>query len=283
MATQDPGGGGEPSTPLQRIQIIKGWVDAAGKAQERVFEAAGNPHNGAGVDLDTCAPSGTGSALLCTVWEDPSFRPAQRAFYYARVLENPVCRWSTRLCNSLAVDCSNPGSVPSIYADCCSGIVDKTVQERAWTSPIFYQPEGLGTKGQILYGSTPATDALRLQLTIGRVPPELDVNANSLTVTLRDDDVIYTATLPAGTMVEKTLGRMFTYNDPAGSIGGIKKAHLRINKHGTGTLTIDTVRLDLSHAQAINHRVAVQLASGAYDQTDSRFWELSQGRLKAQR
>ena len=281
-AMQDPGGGGEPSTPLQRIQIIKGWVDAAGETHERVFDVAGDADNGAGVDLDTCTPSGTGSASLCTVWEDPHFRPEERAFYYARVLENPVCRWSTRLCNSLGVDCSNPGSVPAIYADCCSDIVDKTVQERAWTSPIFYQPEGLGTKGQILYGRAPATDRLRLELTIGRVPPELDVNANSLTVTLRDDDVIYTATLPAGTMVEKTPGRTFGYSDPSGSIDGIKKARLRIDKRGTGTLTIDTVRLDLSHADATDHRVAVQLTSGTYDQTDSRFWELSQGRLKAQ-
>ncbi len=282
MAMQDPGGGGEPSTPLQRIQIIKGWIDDAGQSHDRVFEVAGNADNRAAVDLDTCTPTGAGSPSLCTVWQDPSFRPEERAFYYARVLENPVCRWSTRLCNSLGVDCSNPGSIPAIYADCCTDIVDKTIQERAWTSPIFYQPEGLGTKGQILYGRSPATDRLRLELTIGRVPPELDVTANSLTVTLRDDDVIYTATLPAGAMIERTPGRTYKYSDPSGSIDGIKKARLRIDKHGTGTLKIDTVRLDLSHAEAASHRVAVELASGAYDQTDSRFWEISQRRLKAQ-
>jgi hypothetical protein len=283
MATKDPGGNGEPSTPLQRIQIVKGWVDGSGQTHERVFEVAGNRNNGAAVDLDTCAPSGAGAAQLCSVWEDPSFRPEQRAFYYARVLENPVCRWSTRLCNSLGVDCNNPGSYPAIYNDCCSTIVEKTIQERAWTSPIFYQPEGLGTKGQIRYGKSPATDRLRLELTIGRVPAELDVNANSLSITVSDDDLIYTATLPAGTLIERAPGRVFAYSDPTGSIGGIKKARLRINKHGTGTLTIDTVPLNLANAQATDHRVAVQLASGTYDQTDSRFWELTQGRLKAQR
>ena len=112
MAMQDPGGGGEPSTPLQRIQIVKGWVDDDGEAHEKVFEVAGDAHSDASVDLDTCTPTGSGAASLCAVWTDPSFRPEQRAFYYARVLENPVCRWSTRLCNSLGVDCSNPGSVP---------------------------------------------------------------------------------------------------------------------------------------------------------------------------
>ncbi len=281
MAMQDPGGGGEPSTPLQRIQIVKGWVDDSG-AHERVFDAAGSTHSPE-VDIDTCAPVTGGSASLCTVWEDPTFRPNERAFYYARVLENPICRWSTKLCNSLGVDCSNPGSVPAIYSECCTDLADKTIQERAWTSPIYYQPEGMGAKGQIIYGNDPGEDRLRLELTIGRVPSALDVNANSLTVTMSDDDVIYAATLPAGTLIEKTPGRSYTYSDPAGTIGGIKKARLRINKHGTGTLTLQTVRLDLSNAQAASHRVAVQLASGTYDQTDSRIWELSQGKLKAQR
>jgi hypothetical protein len=289
MATKDPGGsdttagGVEPSTPLQRIQIIKGWVDGSGRKHERVFDVAGDANNGASVDSDTCAPSGPGAASLCAVWQDPSFRPEERAFYYARVLENPVCRWSTRLCNQLNVDCNNPGSYPAIYNDCCSTIVPKTIQERAWTSPIFYQPEDLGTAGHIAYGRTPATDRLRLQLTIGRVPSELNVAANGFTVTVQDDDVVYTATLPVGAMVEKVPGRMYTYNDPSGSIDGVKKARLRINSHGTGTLTLDTVRVDLAHAQQADHRVAVQLASGAYDRTDSRIWELSRGRLKAQR
>jgi len=283
MATQDPGGGGEPSTPLQRVQIVKGWVDAEGKTHEQVFEVAGDDHSAAGVDLDTCTPTGTGSATLCAVWADPSFRPEERAFYYARVLENPVCRWSTRLCNSLAntvpFDCSN---VPAKYLDCCSDLVDKTVQERAWTSPIFYQPEGLGTTGSIKYGKTSGTDQLQLKLTIGRVPAELNVNANALTLTISDNDVIYTATLPKGTLVEKKPGLSYAYADPSGSIGGIKKAKLTITKQGTGTLSLQTVGLNLSHAEKSDHRVAVRLVSDTYDQTDSRFWELSKGRLKAQ-
>jgi hypothetical protein len=234
------------------------------------------------VDLSTCVPSGGGAATLCTTWKDPSFRPEERAFYYARVLENPVCRWSTRLCNSLGVDCTDPGSVPAEYAECCTTLVDKTVQERAWTSPIFYQPERFGVKGRIKYGRDPGADRLHLELTIGKVPSDLDVTANDLTITLRDEDVIYTATLPAGSMVEKNPGRSFAYVDPTGSIGGIKKATLRIGSRGTGRLVIDTVGIDLSSAQQSSHRIAVQLASGAYGHSDERTWEVSTRRLEAQ-
>ncbi len=283
MAMQDPGGGGEPSTPLQRIEIVKAWIDADNQAHERVYDVAGNARNGADVDTTTCAPSGAGAASLCAVWEDPAFKPEQRAYYYARVLENPVCRWSTRLCNSLGVDCSQPGSYPAIYNECCTGIVDKAIQERAWTSPIYYQTEAFGVKGQIAYGRNTGEDRLRLTLTIGRVPADLDVTANPLTFTVKDADVVYTATLPAGSLVERTPGRNYSYDDAAGTIDGIRKIRLRINKHGTGVLSLDTVRLDLSQAEPSNHRLAVQLTSGDYDQTDSRVWELSQGKLKTQR
>jgi hypothetical protein len=283
MAVQDPGGAGEPGTPLERVQIVKGWVDAAGETRERVFDVAGKAGDGAAVDPSTCAPTGAGAASLCTVWEDPSFRPEQRAFYYARVLENPVCRWSTRLCNSLGVDCGNPASVPAPYAECCTGIVDKTIQERAWTSPIFYQPERLGTKGRMRFGTGAGSDRLRLELTIGRVPPELDVVASGLSVTLRDDDVIHAATLPPGAMVEKNPGRTFAFSDPSGSMGGIRKARLRIGRRGTGILTMVMDGLDLSSAERSDHRVAVRLASGAYDQTDERLWEVAPGGLAAKR
>jgi hypothetical protein len=282
MAMQDPGGFGEPGTPLQRIQIVKGWVDTKGQTHERVFDVAGDAKNGAGVDLATCDSSGSGFASLCTVWQDPKFNAAERAFYYARILENPVCRWSTRLCNDLAVDCSDPQSVPSQYAECCGTLVEKTIQERAWTSPIFYQPEGFGVKGDMrLRGS--GADTLLLHLTIGRVSSDIDPTANDLTLTVTDDDVVYTATLPAGTMVEKRPGRRYVFRDAAGSIAGIKAATLRVNGKGTGKLTFKAKALALDNADASDHRVDVQLVSGAYDETDSRYWAFAKGRLKALR
>lgn len=143
-AQQDPGPDGEPGTPLERIQIIKGWVDSDGAAQEKVFDVAGGDRT-ANVDLDTCETSGEGYASLCTVWTDPEFALEQRAFYYARILENPVCRWSTILCNELGVDCSNIDNVPADFVGCCSPVIEdqKVIKERAWSSPIWYRPETL--------------------------------------------------------------------------------------------------------------------------------------------
>lgn len=138
-ALRDAGAPGDPAEPLQRIQIIKGWIDGDEK-HERVFEVAGDPDNGASVDLATCETSGSGFASLCTVWEDPEFDPSLSAFYYARVIDNPSCRWSTRQCVAAGVDCSNPDAVPEAWAGCCDASVPKTVQERAWTSPIWYAP-----------------------------------------------------------------------------------------------------------------------------------------------
>ena len=126
------------AAPLQRVQIIKGWT-SNGEAQERVFDVACSdggsvdpatrrcPDNRATVDLATCEPSSdSGASELRTVWTDPEFDSEQRAFYYVRVLENPTCRWSTW-------DAIREGVEPRR---------DKppTIQERAWSSPIWYNP-----------------------------------------------------------------------------------------------------------------------------------------------
>jgi hypothetical protein len=140
QALQDPGSAREPGLPLQRIQIVKGWL-AAGETHERVVDVAGGP-NGASVDLASCEPHGAGAARLCTVWTDPDFDPSQPAFYYARVLENPRCRWSQRICAAARVDCARPETITEGLAGCCDPLHQPTVQERAWTSPIWYAPEG---------------------------------------------------------------------------------------------------------------------------------------------
>ncbi|MBL8771557.1 MAG: DUF3604 domain-containing protein [Phenylobacterium sp.] len=130
-AVRDPSGG-----YLQRAQIVKGWIEN-GQAREKVIDvvcsdglkpAGGRcPDNGAGVDLKTCRPDPfKGDVELKTVWRDPEFDPQQRAFYYVRVLENPSCRWSAwdALRNGTPV---NPNLAP-------------TILERAWSSPIWYEP-----------------------------------------------------------------------------------------------------------------------------------------------
>ena len=132
MASADP-----ENAPLQRLQIIKGWIDDDGATHEEVIDVACandgevNPDtnrcsdNGARVDVSNCAINPeTGSDQLSTLWYDPNFKSDQRAFYYARVLENPTCRWSTW-------DAIRAGVAPRPdFA--------KTVQERAWSSPIHY-------------------------------------------------------------------------------------------------------------------------------------------------
>ncbi|MBJ18569.1 MAG: DUF3604 domain-containing protein [bacterium] len=137
-ALQDPGTARRPGTALQRIQIVKGWT-RDGEAHERVYDVAGHA-NEASVDLDSCTPKGAGARSLCAVWRDPEFDAGERAFYYVRVLENPTCRWQQHLCVEAKVDCADPATVGPGYGLCCDSSVARTVQERAWTSPIWYGP-----------------------------------------------------------------------------------------------------------------------------------------------
>ena len=139
-ALRDPGGNGDPSTPLQRAQIVKLWVGEDGAAHEKVVDVAGDAKNGASVDPRTCEAHGEGEDQLCAVWRDPDFDRARPALYYVRVLENPVCRWSTRACNEAGIDCAKPETVRTGFESCCDPEIPKTIQERAWSSPIWYTP-----------------------------------------------------------------------------------------------------------------------------------------------
>jgi hypothetical protein len=139
-ASQDAGTSDSPGTPLQRLQVIKGWLDAGGQRHERVLDVAGDVNNGATVDTKTCKTAGPGFADLCSVWVDEEFDPNHRAFYYSRVVENPTCRWSQRLCVAAGVDCSRPETISADFENCCAAEHRPVVQERAWSSPIWYSP-----------------------------------------------------------------------------------------------------------------------------------------------
>ncbi len=127
------------TAPLQRVQIIKGYIDGSGNPQEQVFDVACSdggspdpesyrcPDNNAKIDISSCAFSqDVGAAELKTFWSDPTFKADQRAFYYVRALENPTCRWSTW--DALRNNVEPRSDMP------------KTIQERVWSSPIHYIP-----------------------------------------------------------------------------------------------------------------------------------------------
>ena len=125
---------------LDRIQIVKGWMDADGELHEKVYnvvwagdrQADGDgmlPDVGNTVDLDTATwTNDIGASELKTVWTDPDFDPAKRAFYYARVLEIPTPRWVVY--DKVRFNIELPQGTQLVH------------QERAYTSPIWYTPEG---------------------------------------------------------------------------------------------------------------------------------------------
>ena len=130
-ASKDPDGAN-----LDRIQIIKGWVDATGKAQEKIIDVVWSgdrkvdakgklPAVGNTVDLKTAAYTNSiGSPTLMGAWTDPDWNAEQNAAYYSRALEIPTPRWSTydAVKNNLPL----LDNVPAV------------IQERAWGSPIWY-------------------------------------------------------------------------------------------------------------------------------------------------
>jgi hypothetical protein len=133
VALRDPIGAN-----LDRIQIVKGWLDGSGATQEKVYDVAWSGSRKPGADGKLPAVGNTvdvknanwtntiGKSDLGTVWADPEFDPAQKAFYYARVIEIPTPRWSTYDAYRLGVPL--PEGAPT------------STQERAYTSPIWYAP-----------------------------------------------------------------------------------------------------------------------------------------------
>ncbi len=126
QARRDP-----ESAPLERIQIVKAWDGRDGQFHQAVYDVA-RAREVATVDPETCALSGAGADLLCATWTDPDFEAERAAVYYARVVENPSCRWTTWKCLTLPSDERPDG--------CTDPRVPRTLRERAWTSPIWHAP-----------------------------------------------------------------------------------------------------------------------------------------------
>ena len=133
VAMKDPDGGN-----LDRVQVIKGWMDTEGNTHERIFDVACGGERkiverrcdkdvGNTVDVKTATYRNTiGNVSLKALWSDPEFDPAQSAFYYVRVLEIPTPRWTTY--DAVRYSVERPDDVPA------------SIQDRAYTSPIWYTP-----------------------------------------------------------------------------------------------------------------------------------------------
>lgn len=123
---------------IDRIQVVKGWLDANGKTQEQVYDVAWSGDRKPGSDgklppvgntvnvKEATYSNSIGAPFLTAFWKDPGFDPALRAFYYVRVLEIPTPRWTTYDAKVFGVKL--PTDVPS------------SIQDRAYTSPIWYSP-----------------------------------------------------------------------------------------------------------------------------------------------
>jgi hypothetical protein len=201
------------------------------------------------------------------------------------VLENPVCRWSTRICKDhgvdpFAADCAAQAALaPAAFADCClAGSGDRflspTVQERAWTSPIWYRPEAVGRlRARIGFGKRAGRDAIALRATLGAIPATLDLTKDSFTFRLHDDDDVLVVAVPAGGF--RKHGRRYTYKD---------------RSHGARTLSLVVRRtdvlvslagrgIDLGAAAREDHDVTVSIESGVFRTTHTRRWRLDGKRL----
>ena len=132
QALRDTGRAGHPGGKLQRLQIVKGWVGDDGATHQAIYDVAGDSASTASVDLATCEPQGRGADSLCSVWTDPDFDPSRPAVYYGRIVENPSCRWTMWQCLQW------PEAVRPALCD--DPRVPRTIQERAWTSPVWYTP-----------------------------------------------------------------------------------------------------------------------------------------------
>lgn len=130
LAAQSDAGG--RSSPLQQLQIVKGWIDAEGQQRYKVHTVAGSADNGAGVDTSTGERHGDGHASLCAVFEDREFDPEIPSYYYLRAVENPSPRWSLLDCLKLA-----EADRPAV----CQDASKQVIQEMAWSSPVWYTPQ----------------------------------------------------------------------------------------------------------------------------------------------
>ena len=244
-AVKDPTSGN-----LDRIQIVKGWTKS-GQSFEKVFDVAwaGDrepdkwtgvvPPIGSTVDIEKATYTNSiGAVELKTVWTDPEFDPSVPAFYYARVLEVPTPRWTTIQAAQLGI--APPDVVPA------------TVQERAWSSPIWYTPTAEARK---VAKAGPTVDELKKQGAVALNDAQLNALIVDKSPWLQNNvtGTKFKITYSASGIANAT--QTLTPIDPGYVTAKLAKnqGQIQINHAGRGTIQPSAVG-DAGGAQAISAR-----------------------------
>ena len=224
-------------------------------------------NNGADVDPATCAPRGAGAARALRRLGGSRVRPASSArFYYvARRSRTRPAAGARIVCKAAGVDPLSPdcaaqaAAAGTAFADCCLDESDDpflvpVVQERAWTSPVWYRPEGIAeVAGGIEFGRGNNRDTLDLTVRLAAAPPGIDLNTAPATIEVVDDDTIYRADLTS--------------------------ADYRTGDDGSLTIRVRANKADLSAADRVDHTVTVNLSIGTYRAAHARRWVFADNRL----
>ncbi len=232
----------QDETPLESVDLVKASV-AHGHAEERVF------------------PLPLGDAPYCVTWADPAFGPAEPAFYYARVKERPTWRWSHYDCERLRA--SDPDGWRRVAPGCASddpskGGLDSMVQQRAWTSSIWYLPGGPVTvqataltlrddtaagqpsKRHFVFRSRTRRDASDHRIAVPRPGSIGDPTVSgiggggTLTVFNPESGETFTAALPAAGWKLRGRGR-YVFDDPGGAVRKVVVSRDRLSVTGGGS------------------------------------------------
>jgi hypothetical protein len=195
------------------------------------------------------------------------------------------------VCKSQGVDpfssdcAAQAASVNPDLANCCLGeqndqSITPTVQERAWSSPVWYRPEAIAAVSGSIERGTDASGSLDLDLELGSWPAGLDPGASDLSLRLSDDDAIYAWTVPANAWTAASSDGSTTWRFSAAAGGADQSATLVHRANGSASLHIAATGVDLRAANPTDHALRFDLQSGSYRSSYSRFWRADGGALR---